>query len=52
MLRVKFGLTSYEEFPLPWDNIEIEGTGTVSSFVRACDTNVPHQSRTDDLDLA
>ena len=41
MLRVKFGLTSYKELPLPWDNIEIEGTGTVSSFIRACDTDVP-----------
>ena len=41
MLRVKFGLTSYKELPPPWDNIEIEGTGTVSSFIRACDTDVP-----------
>ena len=32
------------------DNIEMEGTGTVSS-VRACDTDVSHQNRTDDLDL-
>ena len=34
------------------DNIETEGTGTVSSIVRACDTHVSHQSRTDDMDLA
>ena len=34
------------------DNIEIEGTGTVSSIVRTCDTDVSHQSRSDDLDLA
>ena len=31
------------------DNI---GTDTVSSIVSACDTDVSHQSRTDDLDLA
>ena len=34
------------------DNIETEGTGTVSSVVRTCDTDVSHQNRTDDLDLA
>ena len=34
------------------NNIETEGTGTVSSVVRACDTDVWHQNRTDDLDLA
>ena len=34
------------------DNIETEGTDTVSSIVRACDTHVSHQSRTDDMDLA
>ena len=34
------------------DNIETDGIGTVSSIVRACDTDVSHQSRTNDLDLA
>ena len=34
------------------DNIETKGIGIVSSIVRACDTHVSHQSRTDDLDLA
>ena len=34
------------------DNIETEGTGTVGSFVRACDTDMSHQNRTNDLDLA
>ena len=34
------------------DNIETEGSGTISSIVTACDTNVSHQNRTDDLDLA
>ena len=34
------------------DNIETEGTGTISGIVTACDTNVSHQNRTDDLDLA
>ena len=36
------------------DNIETEGTGTVSSVVRACDCDidVSHQNRTNDLDLA
>ena len=34
------------------DNIETEGTGTVSSIVRTCDTDVSHQNRSDDLDLA
>ena len=33
-------------------NIETEGTGAVSSIVRACDTDVSHQNRTDDLNLA
>ena len=32
------------------DIIETEGTGIVSSVVRACDTDL-HQNRTDDLDL-
>ena len=32
-------------------NIEAEGTGTVS-ILRVCDTDVSHQNRTDDLDLA
>ena len=32
------------------DNIETEGTGTVSSIVRACDTDMSHQNRLDDLD--
>ena len=32
------------------DNIETEGTGTVGSFVRACDTDTSHQNRTNDLD--
>ena len=30
----------------------MKGTGTVSSIVRACDTHLSHQSRTDDLDTA
>ena len=34
------------------NNFETEGTGTVSSIVRACDTDVSHQNRTADLDLA
>ena len=34
------------------DNIEIEGTCTICSIVRACDTDVPYQNRNDDLDLA
>ena len=34
------------------DNIETYGTGIISSIVRACDTDVSHQRRTDDLDLA
>ena len=34
------------------DNIETEGTGTVSSAVRGCDTDVSYQNKTDDLDLA
>ena len=34
------------------DNIETESTGTVSGVVRACDTDVSHQNRTDDLNLA
>ena len=34
------------------DNIDTKGTGAVSSVVRACDTDVPHQNRTYDLDLA
>ena len=34
------------------NNIETEGTGTVSSIVRTCDTDMSHQNRTDDLDLA
>ena len=38
--------------PTALDNIETEGTGTVSSVVRACDTDVSHQNRTDDLNLA
>ena len=33
------------------DDIEMEGIGTVNSIVRACDTDVSHQNRTDDLDL-
>ena len=33
-------------------NIETEVTGTVSSIVIACDTDVSHQNRIDDLDLA
>ena len=32
------------------DNIETEGTGTVSSIVRACNTDISHQNRLDDLD--
>ena len=31
--------------------IEIEGSGTINSIVRACDTDVSHQNKTDDLDL-
>ena len=34
------------------DNIKTEGTDTVSSVVRVSDTDVSHQNRTDDLDLA
>ena len=34
------------------DNIETEGTGTVSSIAKTCDTDVSHQNRTDNLDLA
>ena len=34
------------------DNIATEGTGTISSIVRACNIDVSHQNRTDDLDLA
>ena len=34
------------------NNNETEGTGIVSSDVRACDTDVSHQNRTDDLDSA
>ena len=35
------------------DNIETEGTGTISSIVRACDTDdVSHQNGSNDLDLA
>ena len=30
----------------------MEGTGIVSSIVRACDTDVSHHNKTDDLDLA
>ena len=30
---------------------KMEGTGTVSSVVRACDTDVSHQNRIHDLDL-
>ena len=33
-------------------NIETKVTGTVSSIVRACDTDASHQNRIDDLDLA
>ena len=33
------------------DNIYTKVSGTVSSFVRACDTDLSHQNRTDDLDL-
>ena len=33
------------------DKFETEGTGTVSSLIRACDTDVSHQIRTDDFDL-
>ena len=33
------------------DNIETEGTSTVSIVVRTCDTDVSHQKRTDYLDL-
>ena len=32
--------------------IETEDIGTASSIVQACDTDVSHQNRTDDLDLA
>ena len=31
------------------NNFETEGTDTVSCIVRACDTDVSHQNRTDDL---
>ena len=31
------------------DNIETEDTGTVSSIVRACDTDVSHYNKTDNL---
>ena len=31
------------------DNIETEGNSTVNSVVRACDTDVLHQNKTDDL---
>ena len=34
------------------DNIEMEATDTVNSIVRACDTDVLHQNRIDDLHLA
>ena len=34
------------------DNSETEGTGTLSSIVRACDTDVLYQNKTDNLDLA
>ena len=34
------------------DKIETEGIGTVSSVVRACDTDVSCENRTDDLVLA
>ena len=34
------------------DNIERDATGTVSSIVRACDTDVSHHNRIDDLNLA
>ena len=34
------------------DNIETEGTGALSSIVRACDTDVLYQNKTDNLDLA
>ena len=34
------------------DNIETEGTGTFSSIVRTCNTDVSHQNRTYDLNLA
>ena len=34
------------------DDIGMGGTVTASSVVRACDTDVSHQNRTDDLDLA
>ena len=33
-------------------NIETKVTGTVSSIVRACDTDMSHHNRIDDLDLA
>ena len=33
------------------DNIETEGTSTVSIVVRTCDTDVSHQKRTEYLDL-
>ena len=34
------------------DNIETEGTGTFSSIVRICNSDVSHQNRTYDLNLA
>ena len=34
------------------NNIDAESTDTVSSIVRACDTDVSYQNRSDDLDLA
>ena len=33
------------------DNIETEGTSTISIVVRTCDFDVSHQNRTDGLDL-
>ena len=33
------------------DKFEAEGTDTVSSLIRACDTDVSHHIRTDDFDL-
>ena len=34
------------------DNIETEDTGTISSIVRACDTDVSQQNRTHNTNLA
>ena len=34
------------------NNIETKDTDTVCSIAIACDTDVSHQNRTDDLDLA